>query len=73
MAMGELGACAAFGPVSGVVFVGVVRVNRGRVRVVGGGANVEGECASVYGAVGWVADSERVVTSRVIAFDVRGR
>ena len=49
------------------------RVNRGRVRVVGGGANVEDECASVYGAVGWVADSERVVTPGVIALDVRGR
>ena len=62
-----------FGPVSGVFFVGVVRVNRGRVRVVGGGANVEGERVSVYGAVGWVADSKRVVTPEVIALDVRGR
>ena len=61
-----------FGPVSGVVFVGVVGVNRGRVRVVGGGADIEDKWVSGYGAVGWVADPERIVTSGVIAFDVRG-
>ena len=58
--------------VSGVVFVGVVRVNRGRVRVVDGGTNVEDKCVSMYGAVGWVADPERIVASEVIALDVRG-
>ena len=58
--------------VSGVVFVGVVGVNRGRFRVVGGGADIEDKCVSVYGAVGWVADPERIVTSGVIALDVRG-
>ena len=56
-----------------MVFVGVVRVNRSRVRVVGGGANVEGECVSVYGAVGWVAGSKRVGIPELIALDVRGR
>ena len=62
----ERGACAVFGPVSVVVFIGVVGVNRGRVRVVGGGADVEDKCVSVCGAVRWVADPERIVTSEVI-------
>ena len=48
-----------------VFFVGVVGVNRGRVRVVGGGADVEDKCVSVCGAVGWVAGPERIVTSDV--------
>ena len=48
-------------------------VNRCRVGVVGGGADIEDKCLSVYGALGWVvADPERVVTSGFIALDVRG-
>ena len=56
-----------------MVVVGVVGLNWGRVGVVGGGADVEDQCVSVYGAVGWVADSKPVVTPEVIALDVRGR
>ena len=41
------------------------------VEVVGGGADVEDQCISVHGAAGWVADPERIVTSEVIAFNVR--
>ena len=63
---------AAFGPVSGVVVVGVFGGTQGRVGVVGGGTDVEDQCVSVYGAAGWVADPERIVTSEVIAFDVWG-
>ena len=55
-----------------MVVVGVVGLNWGRVGVVGGGADVEDQCVSVYGAVGWVADPDRIVTSEVIVFDVRG-
>ena len=47
-------------------------MNRGRLRVVDGGTNVEDKCVSMYGAVGWVADPERIVASEVIALDVRG-
>ena len=54
-----------------MVVVGVFGRTRGGVGVVGGGADVEDPCVSVYGAAGWVADPERVVSSEVIAFIVR--
>ena len=51
-----------------MVVFGVFGGTRGRVGVVGGGADVEDQCVSVYGAAGWV---ERIVSSEVIAFVVR--
>ena len=50
---------------------GGCRVNRDRIGVVGGGADVGDQYVSVCGTAGWVVNPENKITLEVISFVVR--